>query len=158
MNPEVLIGMLAELERIRELTLTLIEREAPRLVPSLPDEACGTERTVFDLLLGARRAVLGNPAAARGLHDLLVAEGRRYATTPDGERLRDALATSEAVENLRRVWETVSLNVLDGPAPPLRRLMPGQTCWPTQSSGAVSTIPSCLACGPRGSHDAHRSS
>ena len=118
MSPEVLIGMLAELERIRELTLNLIERETPRLLPTPPDEDSGTERTVFDLLLGARRAVLGNPAAARGLHDLLVAEGRRYANTPDGARLRDALATSEAVENLRRVWETVSLNVLDGPAAP----------------------------------------
>ncbi len=33
-----------------------------------------------------------------------------------GRALRDALVASEAVENLRRVWETVSLNVLDGPA------------------------------------------
>jgi hypothetical protein len=116
MNPEALLGMLAELERIRELTLNLIERDGPKLHPAPPDEASGTERTVFDLLLGARRAVLGNPAAARGLHDLLVAEGRRYADTPRGARLRDALAASEAVENLRRVWEMVSLNVLGGPA------------------------------------------
>ena len=69
--------------------------------------------------LGARRAVLGNPAAARGLHDLLVAEGRRYA---DDRRTARSCATrwsrSEAVDHLRRVWETVSLNVLDGPAPP----------------------------------------
>jgi hypothetical protein len=116
-TPEALLGMLAELERIRELTLDLVEQEAPRLHPAPPDEAGETERTVFDLLLGVRRAVLGNPAAARGLHDLLVAEGRRYANTPRGARLRDALVASEAVENLRRVWEMVSLNVLDGPAP-----------------------------------------
>ena len=115
-GPEVLIGMLAELERIRELTLDLVEREAPRLLPPPPDEALGAERTTFDLLLGIRRAVLGNPAAARGVHDLLVAEGRRYAETTAGAQLRDALAASEAVENLRRIWETVSLNVLDGPA------------------------------------------
>ncbi|WP_019695334.1 hypothetical protein, partial [Mycobacterium avium] len=70
------------------------------------------------LLLGARRAVLGNPAAARRVHDLLVAEGRRYANTPRGARLRDGLVASEAVENLRRVWEMVSLNVLGGPAAP----------------------------------------
>jgi plasmid stabilization system protein ParE len=116
MTPEVLIGMLAELERIRELTLDLVERTAPRLLPAPPDDAVGPERSAFDLLIGARRAVLGNPAAARRLHDLLVAEGRRYAGTPEGAQLRDGLATSEAVENLRRVWETVSLNVLDGPA------------------------------------------
>lgn len=118
MSPEVLIGMLAELERIRELALGLVEHSVPRLLPAPPEGACGAERTVFDLLLGARRAVLGNPAAARSLHDLLVAEGCRYAETPAGTQLRDALIASEAVENLRRIWETVSLNILDGPASP----------------------------------------
>lgn len=118
MNPEVLISMLAELERIRGLTLNLVEQSAPRLLPTPPDEAAGAERSVFEMLVGARRAVFGNPAAARGLHDLLVAEGRRYADTPAGAQLCDGLVASEAVENLRRVWETVSLNVLDGPASP----------------------------------------
>jgi hypothetical protein len=118
MNPETLIGMLAEMERIRELTLDLVEQQTPRLVPAPPDEADGPERTAFDVLLGVRRAVLGNPAAARRVHDILVAEGRRYANTPRGARLRDGLVASEAVENLRRVWEMLSLNVLDGPAPP----------------------------------------
>lgn len=118
MNPETLLGMLAELERIRELTLDVIDRETPQLRPAPPEDASGTERTAFDLLVGVRRAVLGNPAAARGLHDVLVAEGRRYAETPRGARLRDALVGSEAVENLRRVWEMVSLNILDGPAAP----------------------------------------
>lgn len=118
MSPEVLIGMLAELERIRGLTLDLVERGAPRLLPVPPDEGSANARAVFDLLLGVRRAVLGNPVAARGLHDLLIAEGRRYADTPAGARLRDGLVASDAVENLRRVWETVSLNVLDGPAAP----------------------------------------
>jgi hypothetical protein len=116
MNPEDLVGMLAELERIRGLTLDLVERSVPSLLPAPSTDADGTERTVFELLLGVRRAVLGNPAAARGLHDLLVAEGRRYADTAAGAELRDALVASEAVENLRRIWETLSLNVLDGPA------------------------------------------
>ncbi|MDG5481540.1 hypothetical protein [Mycolicibacterium gadium] len=118
MTPEALLGMLAELERIRELTLDVIDQEAPQLRPTLSKEASDTERSAVDLLLGARRAVLGNPAAARRLHDLLVAEGQRYADTPRGARLRDALIASEAVENLRRTWEMVSLNVLDGPAAP----------------------------------------
>lgn len=115
MRPEVLIGMLAELDRIRALTLDLVEQQAPQLLPS-PDDVTPAEHTVHTLLTGARRAVLGNPAAARGLHDLLVAEGKRYAQSPEGARLRDALVASEPVENLRRLWETVSLNVLDGPA------------------------------------------
>jgi hypothetical protein len=116
MMPETLVGMLAELDRIRALTLDLVEQSAPQLLPAPPQGTAGPERAVFELLLGARRAVLGNPAAARGVHDLLVAEGVRYAQTPEGTRLRDALTASETVENLRRVWETVSLNVLDGPA------------------------------------------
>jgi len=116
MSPEEMAGMLAELERVRELTLDLIEHATPHLQPPPPADADGTERAMFDLLLGARRAVLGNPAAARRLHDLLVAEGRRYADTPRGARLRDGLVASESVENLRRVWEMVSLNVLGGPA------------------------------------------
>ncbi|QEN14976.1 hypothetical protein ACRDU6_21875 [Mycolicibacterium sp. ELW1] len=118
MTPEEMAGMLAELERVRELTLDLIERETPHLHPPPPDDGDGTERAVFDLLMRARRAVLGNPAAARRLHDLLIAEGRRYAGTPRGARLRDGLAASESVENLRRVWEMVSLNALGGPASP----------------------------------------
>ena len=36
----------------------------------------------------------------------------------EGAALRDALAGSAAVDHLRRIWETVSLNALDGPAPP----------------------------------------
>ena len=118
MNPEALLGMLAELERIRELTLDLVEQEAPQLLPAPPDEADGTERTAFDLLLGARRAVLGNPAAARGPARPTRRRGPPLRRHPRGARLRDALIASEAVENLRRVWETVSLNVLDGPAAP----------------------------------------
>lgn len=118
MNPEVLVAMLTELERIRAATLDLVERSAPQLLPAPAPESEGAERAVFELLKGARRAVIGNPAAARRVHDMLIAEGVRYARTPDGARLRDALASSEAVENLRRIWETVSLNVLDGPGHP----------------------------------------
>ncbi len=117
MNPEDLVRMLAELDRIRETTLDLIAQQAPELLPK-PPEGAGADRTMYDLLLGVRRAVLGNPTTARHLHDVLLAEGRRHAETPAGAVLRDALASSEAVENLRRVWETVSLNVLDGPAAP----------------------------------------
>ena len=65
-------------------------------------------------VLGAQCSATPPPP---GGYDLLVAEGCRYAATPSGAE-RDALISSEAVENLRRVWETVSLNVLDGPAAP----------------------------------------
>ena len=114
-SAESLLGLLVELDRIRTLALELLERSTPQLLP-VPGTEEGAARSAYELLAGARRAVIGNPVAARGLHDLLVAEGRRYAETPAGAQLRDALARSEAVDHLRRVWETVSLNVLDGPA------------------------------------------
>ena len=103
---------------IRALAFDLLEQQRSA-------SCCRLRRTTrrrpsarsYDLLVGARRAVLGNPAAARGLYDLLVGEGRRYAATAGGRALRDALAGSAAVDHLRRIWETVSLNVLDGPAP-----------------------------------------
>lgn len=117
MKPEELVAALAELERLRESILDRVEQQAPQLRPEPPAES-GADRTSYELLLGLRRAVLGSPAAARHVHDILVAQGHRYAETPEGAQLRDALASSEAVENLRVVWETVSLNVLDGPARP----------------------------------------
>lgn len=114
-NPETLLAVLAELDRVRAVLAELMERAAPRLVPQPAD---GPERAVHELLTGARRGVLGNPAAAKSLHDLLVAEGRRYAATPDGADLRERLAGSEGVGHLRRVWEALSLSVLEGPVAP----------------------------------------
>jgi hypothetical protein len=118
MPPESLLAMLAELDRIRALTVELIERSVPELLPAPPEGTSGSERGMYELLIGLRRAVIGNPAGARTLHDLLVAEGRRFAETASGAELRDSLVASEAVDHLRRVWQTVTLNVLDGPAPP----------------------------------------
>jgi hypothetical protein len=117
-RPEALLALLVELDRVRAVAMDLLDRSAPPLLPTPPPETDGAARALHELLVAVRRAVLGNPAAAKGLHDLLVAQGRRYAQTPDGARLRDALAASEAVTHLRRIWETVSLNVLDGPAAP----------------------------------------
>jgi hypothetical protein len=113
-----LVGLLAELDRVRALAIELLDRQAPPMAPEPPPDAPGAERASYELLAGARRAVLGHPAAARGLFDLLVAEGKRYARTPEGARLRDALVASEAVDHLRRVWETLTLNTLDGPVTP----------------------------------------
>lgn len=117
-TPEALLAVLNELDRIRALSVELLERSIPTLLPAAPGDVRGDERGVHEVLVGVRRAVLGNPAAARAMYDVLVAEGRRYAETTAGAALRDALVASEAVDHLRRAWETVSLNVLDGPAAP----------------------------------------
>jgi hypothetical protein len=117
-GPEALLALLVELDRVRAAALDLLERSVPPLLPVPPPGPDDETRALYELLVAVRRAVLGNPAAAKGLHDVLVAHGRRYAQTSEGARLRDALAASEAVAHLRRIWETVSMNVLDGPAAP----------------------------------------
>jgi len=80
-SAEALLGLLVELDRIRALAVELLERSAPRLLPVPAADPQDDARTAYQLLVGARRAVIGHPAAARGLHDLLIAEGRRYAET-----------------------------------------------------------------------------
>lgn len=113
--PEALVAVLLELDRLRAVVVDQLEQRLPGPQP-VPDPDSGRERSMYELLLAARRAVLGNPAAARSCQELLVGQGRRYAATPEGAALRDRLVGSEAVDQLRRLWETVSLNVLDGPA------------------------------------------
>ena len=78
-GPEGLLALLVELDRIRAVILDLLERSAPPLLPIPAHDADGDARRLYELLFSARRAVLGHPAAAKALHDLLVAEGRRYA-------------------------------------------------------------------------------
>jgi hypothetical protein len=112
-DPASLVAVLVELDRVRGLLLAELERRAPR--PPEPPDTGGAEQALYDLLADAQRAVLGHPAAARQVRDLLIAQGRRYAETAEGGQLRDALVASEAVGQLRRVWEAVSLNALDGP-------------------------------------------
>lgn len=115
-NPAALVGVLAELERTRAAVLDQLERATPELLPT-PDGGSSGAEALHELLTGARRAVLGNPSAARALYRLLAEHGRRYADTPAGAELRDRLAGAPAVDHLRRIWELVTLNVLDGPAP-----------------------------------------
>jgi len=117
-SPETLLALLVELDRVRAVILDVLERTAPPLLPVRPHDGDDDQQPLYELLVSVRRAVLGHPVAAKRLHDLLVAEGRRYSETAAGARLREALVASEAVADLRRIWETVSLNVLDGPSSP----------------------------------------
>ena len=114
--PEMLLGVLVELDRVRASVIDLLEQRLPELHPAPDADSPGSEQSMYEMLMSARRAVLAHPAAARACQDLLVRQGRRYAATPEGAALRDRLVASEAVDHLRRIWETLSLNVLDGPA------------------------------------------
>lgn len=57
--------------------------------------------------------VLRHPVAAQAAFAALVAEGRRFARTPEGSRWHAALADSELVRRGRSLWEGSLLNLLE---------------------------------------------
>lgn len=58
-------------------------------------------------------SVLKHPVAAQAIFSAFVAEGRRFAQTPEGQRWRVALADSELVRRGRALWEASALNMLE---------------------------------------------
>jgi hypothetical protein len=75
----------------------------------------------FEVLRAAQAWVVEHPVAAQGLFAAFVAEGRRYAATPEGAALRDRVARSDLARRGRVLWEVGTLNVLEehpeGPLP-----------------------------------------
>lgn len=98
-----------EAHRIREL---LIQRllpppGAPRpqsTGDSAQDEALGLLRHLQLLLLK-------HPIVTQAAFSALVAEGRRFGATPEGAAWKAALATSELLQQGRRLWDALSLNI-----------------------------------------------
>jgi hypothetical protein len=74
-------------------------------------------------LTGLQRAIFKYPLATQAAFAALVAEGRRYATTPEGAELKRRLEYSEAAGRARMLWEVLSLNTFsekhDGALPSL---------------------------------------
>lgn len=68
---------------------------------------------IVDLLRRIQMTMLKHPIAAQAAFAALVAEGRRFAATPEGAEWREALASSELLTHTRRVWDAVSLNMLE---------------------------------------------
>jgi hypothetical protein len=83
--------------------------------PLAPDEPRATENAppIDELLRGAERLLLLHPVAAQAGFSALVAQGRRFAATPEGAQLAQALSTAPVLARLRRIWETTTLNMLE---------------------------------------------
>ena len=73
----------------------------------------GHEGELVDLLRRAQLVLLKHPIAAQAAFAALVAEGRRFAATPEGAEWMTALSGSDLVLRLGRVWEAVSLSMLE---------------------------------------------
>jgi hypothetical protein len=96
------------------------DRIADELLPPLPDSGEGDDETVA-MLRALQRTILRHPAAAQSAVRALVAEGRRYAETEDGQAWRRRLEGSDLLHHLRIVWQIASLGSMeagdDGPLP-----------------------------------------
>lgn len=80
--------------------------EPPRLVLQEDDGALAR------WLLRGQRLLTQHPRAARALVRALVAEGRRFAETPEGRRWKEILVESEWVRRGRLIWEAYHLDAL----------------------------------------------
>ncbi len=101
-----------ESHRIRNLLLDALGGRGPaRPDPPPPEE--WTDADVLRLLDQAQGVLLRHPVAAQAGFAALVAEGRRFAGTPEGARWAAVLAGSELMQRARWVWETTSLNLLE---------------------------------------------
>jgi hypothetical protein len=81
---------------------------APRLDPQEADDD-----PLVSIVRAAARLVLKHPVAAQAAFSALIAEGRQFAQTAEGQRWKVALAKSALVRHGRIVWEGSALNVLE---------------------------------------------
>jgi hypothetical protein len=71
------------------------------------------EEELCDLLRRAQLLLLKHPVAAQAAFTALIAEGRRFAATPEGAEWAAALADSDVVRQGRRVWDAIAMNMLE---------------------------------------------
>ena len=88
--------------------------EAAGIAPAVPQVVIPpADDYLFEILRSASLLVLQHPIAAQAAFSALVAEGRRFAATEEGQRWRDALVSSDFVRRGRALWEASVLNMLE---------------------------------------------
>jgi hypothetical protein len=75
--------------------------------------AASDEALLLDVVRALQHAVLRHPLAAQAAFSALVAEGRRFSRTPEGQEWRARLAGSALVAAGRSVLDTASLHLLE---------------------------------------------
>jgi hypothetical protein len=99
-----------EAHRIRDL---LIEHLLPPAAhgAGVPTQAGSPEEVLLGLLRRLQVLLLKHPIVVQAAFSALVAEGRRFAATPEGAAWRAALASSPLLQQGRRLWDVLSLNI-----------------------------------------------
>jgi hypothetical protein len=87
----------------------VVSESLPRIVLPADD----ADDTLARLLREAQFLLLKHPAAAQAAFAALVAEGRRFAATPEGRRWHERLAGSPFVRRGRVLWESSVLGMLE---------------------------------------------
>jgi hypothetical protein len=77
-------------------------------LPSARFEADG-DPDVARVLEVARDVLMRHPIAVQAAFAALVAEGKRFAATPEGAIWESRLARSELLSRLRVIWESLSM-------------------------------------------------
>lgn len=96
-----------ESKRAHDLLFRSLTGARPSVAPE------GDEGELTDLLRRLQLALLEHPVAAQAAFAALMAEGRRFAETPEGAAWKAALEGSELVRNGRRLWDAVSMSMLE---------------------------------------------
>lgn len=101
-----------ESRRLQDLLLERLLAPAAR-PPEGSEEAGDSAGPIPEILRRAQRLVLKHPVAAQAAFAALIAEGRRFAETPEGAAWAAALAGSDLVRRGRQVWDAVGMNMLE---------------------------------------------
>ena len=88
-------------------------RVDPQRAGLLPAEGDDEDERLLARLRAAQVILLKYPIAAQALIAALIAEGRRFAATPEGARWKESLAGSDLLRRGRAVWEAATLRAFD---------------------------------------------
>jgi hypothetical protein len=77
------------------------------------------EQEELRVLRAAQLLLLKYPVAGQAAFSALIAEGRRFAQTPEGERWQSRLSRSSLIHRARLVWEITTLWMLEEDPPHL---------------------------------------
>lgn len=79
----------------------------------------GSQDPVIDAAIRQlARAIVKHPLAAQAAYSALVREGRAFAATDEGRRIRARLARSELASRLATAWQLVTFGMLEAEAGP----------------------------------------
>ena len=94
------------------------------------------------MLRRARAILFRYPIASQAALRALVAEGRAFATTPEGAALAERLVRAELVQRARVVWEVATANAVTGDG---EQLIPSAVLEALAAAAAQSPLEPWLA-------------